>query len=124
MRRKDLTGQTFGRLTVIELSDEINPYTGRLWKCQCSCGNIAYTSSSRLTTGNTMSCGCLARELRKGNPAKKSNPVKKAGEAKTDCIMYRCEIKPDCIGLTEMLCVTRGKCSFYKTGGENHEDKT
>ena len=62
MKRRDLTGQTFGRLTVIELSDRIDKYAGRLWKCQCSCGNIAYIGASRMTTGNNKSCGCLARE--------------------------------------------------------------
>ena len=123
-KTNDLTGQIFGRLTVIERSEMSDPYTGRLWKCQCSCGNVAYVSTGRLTTGNNRSCGCLARELKKGNPEKrrgKPNQKKIMHEPKTDCIMYRCGIKPDCIGLTEMLCVTKGKCSFYKTGG-NHED--
>ena len=115
MKRKDLLGQTFGMLKVVELSDKKHPTFGLLWKCECKCGGIAYVSSNRLTSLNTTSCGCL-RAKKKATPA--------AHEPKTDCIMYRCRLEPDCIALSEMLCVTKGKCSFYKTGGENHEDKT
>lgn len=51
--RIDLTGKTFGLLTVIE-------YVGLgKWKCVCSCGNEVVTRGNFLRTGNTKSCGCL-----------------------------------------------------------------
>ena len=53
----DLTGQKFGKLTVIEL-DVDNPKTGAYWKCKCDCGNETFVAVSDLSTGNTMSCGC------------------------------------------------------------------
>lgn len=113
MKRKDLLGQKFGLLTVVELSDRKLPDTGRLWKCECECGNIAYVPSNRLTSGNTLSCGCLrACWLARKNPT----PVEAKYEAKTDCVMYRCEGKPECDALTEMFCMTKGKCSFYCRG--------
>lgn len=36
----------------------------------------------------------------------------------TDCVMYRKNVRgySYCDGLTEMLCETCGKCSFYKKG--------
>lgn len=36
--------------------------------------------------------------------------------AKTNCNCYslRADHKERCIALTEMMCVTRGKCKFYR----------
>lgn len=52
----DLTGQKFGRLTVLE-------YVGKKkWRCQCSCGKIVTVCGYNLTSGHTASCGCKARE--------------------------------------------------------------
>ena len=53
----DLSGQRFGKLTVIENAGKID---GRhyFWKCQCDCGNIVTIEGSRLRSGNTKSCGC------------------------------------------------------------------
>lgn len=57
----DLTGQRFGRLTVIS---EAEPGKGRRrrWRCRCDCGGETTTSTSKLTRGGTRSCGCLTRE--------------------------------------------------------------
>ena len=53
---KDLTGKKFGKLTVLEPTDErIN---GKIvWKCQCDCGNIHYVNTGNLTSGGVKSCG-------------------------------------------------------------------
>lgn len=56
----DLTGQTFGRLTVIEREFEDKPYDGSFWKCKCECGNFITTSGKRLRSGKALSCGCLS----------------------------------------------------------------
>lgn len=55
-RRKELTGQKFGRLEVLEFA-----YTKdnkNYWKCRCDCGNICYVNTASLTNGTTVSCGC------------------------------------------------------------------
>lgn len=55
---KDLVGQTFGHLTVVE---RFSPIGGKkvFWKCVCSCGHTCVVSGSNLKTGNTTSCGCM-----------------------------------------------------------------
>lgn len=71
----DLTGQTFGRLTVISRGP--NKRTSAAWWCQCNCGNpeLILVLGTYLRNGNTKSCGCLqkekVRELRNLN--KKNN---------------------------------------------------
>ena len=59
----DLTGKTFGRLTVLSRAEATVP--GKtMWVCQCSCPNhtIVTASTSSLRGGNKKSCGCLAKE--------------------------------------------------------------
>ena len=59
-RIKDLTGQRFGRLVVVERAEDIR---GRVaWKCQCDCGNISFVRSHSLVQNATKSCGCLTKE--------------------------------------------------------------
>lgn len=65
-RAKDLTGKTFGRLTVLErVEDHISPCGHKeiMWKCRCECGNEVIVQGKRLRNGTTRSCGCLSREL-------------------------------------------------------------
>lgn len=61
MRLIDLTGQKFGRLTVIERAESENGQTR--WLCECECGNKKAVISSHLQRGYTKSCGCLNREM-------------------------------------------------------------
>lgn len=55
---KDLTGMTFGELTVIEQNGK-DKYGKILWKCKCSCGNEYTTLGRHLSNGHCKSCGCL-----------------------------------------------------------------
>lgn len=61
---KDLIGQRFGKLVVLEKSDYKKLPSGKKlqWKCQCDCGNICYVVGDYLRKGNTKSCGCLKKE--------------------------------------------------------------
>lgn len=59
--RGDLTGQKFGRLTVIKKLDDKDGWTQFL--CKCDCGNEKIANGSSLKYGMTKSCGCLHREV-------------------------------------------------------------
>ena len=64
---KDLTGQKFGRLTVIEQHGfgKPNKYGCRyaIWYCKCDCGNYCEMDTGTLKRKrNNHSCGCLAKE--------------------------------------------------------------
>lgn len=62
LRKKDLTGKTFGRLTVLEFSHMTKVHTA-LWRCRCACGKELLVLRDSLITGNTKSCGCLRTRL-------------------------------------------------------------
>jgi hypothetical protein len=81
-----LTGQKFGRLTVVERAEDyIVPKNGKhapKWKCVCDCGNECVVSGGSLKNGYTKSCGCLHKEssARNGKHNKKYNTYDLSGE--------------------------------------------
>lgn len=69
---EDLTGQKFGKLTVLE-------YVGRdkcrhsIWKCLCECGNISFPLATSLKSGVTKSCGCQESVFLPGHKRNKTH---------------------------------------------------
>lgn len=61
-KSEDITGETFGRLTAIRPTEKKTSDGSVVWKCKCSCGNIAYSSVKLLKSGDVQSCGCLGIE--------------------------------------------------------------
>jgi hypothetical protein len=57
----DLTGQRFGRLTVLRLEgthvSRGGSREGTLWRCRCDCGKETVVYGRNLRWGNTTSCG-------------------------------------------------------------------
>jgi hypothetical protein len=77
---KDLTGQKFGRLTILRRVENRGKtkskpcgYICFLCECDCGCGNTRVVSKGNLLHGGTKSCGCLQKELlserMKGKPS-------------------------------------------------------
>lgn len=60
----DMTGQTFGRLTVIERAQRpaYNVDQCAWWRCRCECGTLCDVSAKSLRMGWTRSCGCIRSE--------------------------------------------------------------
>lgn len=57
----DLTGQRFGRLTVIEAGPR-TVTRGARWLCACDCGSMKLHRGEHLKSGGSQSCGCLRGE--------------------------------------------------------------
>ena len=58
----DLTGQRFGKLTVLKFEewlDHGNGHRDRMWRCKGDCGNECIVNHRYLRNGNTESCGCV-----------------------------------------------------------------
>ena len=58
----DLTGQKFGRLTVIKRVENAKDRHAH-WLCKCECGNYKIICGRSLQKGVTLSCGCLISEI-------------------------------------------------------------
>lgn len=73
MEAIDITGQRFGRLTVVSRNMErqiaYHEKTGQhkaFWNCKCDCGNVCVVSGSNLNNkiSPATSCGCYREEVR------------------------------------------------------------
>lgn len=67
---KDLTGHSFGRLTVLGRTESL-PYKNVhiiQWLCECKCSDtvsrVVNITGQKLKSGSTKSCGCLNPEAR------------------------------------------------------------
>lgn len=58
---KDITGQKFGRWTVLERAPNDGIYVR--WKCRCECGTIRDVLSNSLLAGTSLSCGCYKADV-------------------------------------------------------------
>ena len=74
-RYRDLTGQRFGKLVVMNVAmetlpngrqQEVRAENGRvMWDCKCDCGNTIRVAGTQLIAGYRKSCNCLSRPPRK-----------------------------------------------------------
>ena len=66
MKVIDITGQKFGRLTIIG-RDILTNKKDTYWLCKCDCTKDKYISVAgyNLKNGHTQSCGCLQKEKAK-----------------------------------------------------------
>jgi hypothetical protein len=81
MRRLDLAGKVFDRLTVISCLGA-DKHGAVKWLCQCKCGGTSRITGSLLVRGVTRSCGCLQREAcrRIGLLSRQLNPISRTKE--------------------------------------------
>lgn len=90
---KDISGQKFNRLTVIEFVG-LNHRNESTWKCRCDCGNEIVIRREPLVTNHTKSCGCLRQEELK---ARKEHPHKVShGLSHTRLYNIWCGMKARC----------------------------
>lgn len=61
MKKNDLTGQKFGKLTVLGDDGTRSHDGGIKWHCSCDCGGETHVVGHKLKTGHTKTCGCGAR---------------------------------------------------------------
>lgn len=65
MKRKDLKGRKFGKLTVLhEAGPEERRRYDTFWVCACECGGKITAGTQALQHGQVRSCGCLASAKR------------------------------------------------------------
>lgn len=75
---KDLTGQRFGRLVVIDQGEHYYTKKGlkyTQWNCLCDCGKTKTVKAALLSRGTTTSCGCYAKEVRKKSKGNLENLI-------------------------------------------------
>lgn len=90
---KNMTGQRFGRLTVLSKgeTERKNGQWRTTWRCKCDCGNEVVVKASYLREGRTTSCGCYKKEVLKKNQDSFKKPFRNTRLYQIWCdIKYRC----------------------------------
>lgn len=95
-KTKDLTGERFGRLIVLNRGEKIGKNSSFI--CLCDCGNIKNVRTYSLTSGKTKSCGCLQKEevssrMKKnilGQKFGKLTVVEEVGKSESGRYLYNC----------------------------------
>ncbi len=86
---KDLTGQTFNRLTVVATANRLQKNRPR-YLCQCTCGSQLAVDHYHLLSGHTSSCGCAKIErlisMNLTHGQSKSSEYKSWSEMKSRCL--------------------------------------
>jgi hypothetical protein len=72
--RKDLTGQKFNKLTVIEVTPRAIGERTK-YKCLCDCGKESIVDGSKLQNNHTKSCGCQRNDVDYGSHARKESGI-------------------------------------------------
>ena len=62
MRFLDLTSTVYGKLTVLELTNDVSSDRSKIWKCLCICGAICNYPANKLNAGLITQCGNCGRE--------------------------------------------------------------
>lgn len=93
-RFDDLTGRTFGKLTVLELGEPYYCKSGvyLTWRCKCECGTIKDYPPNHLRSGKITACGCQKKIL-KGNAYKVVGDVIEV-TAKDKTFLVDAELEP------------------------------
>lgn len=110
MRRtmKDITGEKFGKLTVISFNEKKPAKAGRfiyLWNCQCDCGNTIIANAGSLAIGNLTSCGCEWHKVKFSGAEIMRNTYKR--QAKIRGLDFELTLD-ECISLFSSDCVYCG----------------
>ena len=108
----DLTGQRFGKLTVLqECYRKKNVY----WSCACDCGNKTIVMGASLRNGHTISCGCARFDgaIKTAKKMLSENP--KLTSAKH---VYSKGYKDGNLTLEQFLYLTQRPCYYCGTNPE------
>ncbi len=92
----DLTGQVFGRWTVLRFDSAKNG--DAYWICKCACGTVRSVNGYHLRSGRSTSCGCYSAELVRKSPRGTTHGLKKANPRLYriwQCMLNRCRRKKD-----------------------------
>lgn len=102
MKRKDYTGETLWRVTLLKFNHSTKSghqhYLG-----QCACGTTKIFKVSALKSGSTKSCGCLNLEMVRERYRAIGKAAKVHGEGQWQTAEYRCwvHIKRRCISVSD-----------------------
>lgn len=127
--KRDLTGQRFGRLTVLRQVPVPEGLTqNNYWLCRCDCGTERVVLVSNLIRGHTKSCGCLKQRDLTGQRISRLTVLERSDQyatrGKRTVRLWKCQC--DCGNITykatDTLTGSRN-CSYAECAGRRNAAK-
>lgn len=100
MRFVDITGERYGILTALRKLEK-DKWGNYFWECECDCGKVFKTTSGRIRSGMTKSCGCLRAD--RGGDALRTHGLSSSPEYSRWASMLRRCNNPNQAGCEESL---------------------
>ena len=112
---KDLSGQRFGKLTVIQPTEERKRHRV-IWECKCDCGNTVKFSAVQLTTIKNISCGCervqnpsqMGKSI-EGKRFGRLTAIRPTEERKNNSVVWECKCDCGNTVLENQVALARGR---------------
>ncbi|WP_461239461.1 AP2 domain-containing protein [Paucilactobacillus sp. N302-9] len=79
----DISGQKFGRLTVLSKANHNSVNGNARWLCRCDCGRLTIADSTQLRKGIIKSCGCYRKEVARKRFLNNSKAIAHMGDTST-----------------------------------------
>ena len=124
---KDLTGQKFGRLTVLKQNGWYTYPSGKRWSkwlCLCECGKQKSFRYNNLTSGNTQSCGCYHKAILRDRACCRVDTVAQAKRHYYQTIKYSARKRGHSCNLTQKQILLIGSSPCHYCGDLDTFKKT
>jgi hypothetical protein len=82
----DVSGNVYGKFTVIKYDKEKSTPKKHYWVCRCECGNIKSVNIDNLKNGSIKACGCLKGQNSKKYLIQNKKLYKKWQHMKSRCL--------------------------------------
>lgn len=89
MKKDDMINKVFNKLTVIERVEKGTDGRKR-YLCRCECGSYTNVRGKDIKSGNTKSCGCIAKQRAENLNKKYKNSGKRVEYTTWKNMVYRC----------------------------------
>jgi hypothetical protein len=90
---KDLSNRRFGRWVVLSANVKRDHDGSLFWNCRCACGTRRAVRMRELVRGNSRSCGCLLRDVKRSGS---SNGMYKHGKSRHPVYMAHAGLMSRC----------------------------
>lgn len=136
MKRIDLTGQRFGKLTVVKFLGMVRDSQNRThskYLCKCDCGNFTEVRAGNLRNGGVKSCGCIRKDIEhkyndlSGKRFGRWTVIERVYQEGMTGTLFKCECDCGNTGVVSSSTLLKGKsksCGCYQKIYDAESNKT
>ena len=116
---RDLTGQKFGKLTVLGFGgyEQNKRQRVAMWNCHCDCGSDCQVEGYLLVSGRRKSCGCIRRAADQMEGERFGKLVVLGADPENHTTLQKVLCRCDCGNVRSVACI------IEQTVSDRHQDR-